>query len=163
MTQRHNDTQILRSQRLPQLGPKEKPSSRRSIRVDLKTLEIKIRYKFFSNLEDLQSNKIFDGMIIDLSKGGAQIKGPIPKGTWLGALGSGSIHIGCNILLDADTAIKTLARVRWAKPLQEAECYLGLEFVQMADDQRELLNHWLVRHQIKSFRLRRRDEILKGR
>lgn len=162
MTERHNDSRIIRSDRLPQMAPKEKPSSRRSIRVDVKNLSIQIKYKFFSHVEDLQCSTIFTGTVLDLSKGGAQIKGSIPHPTWLIPLGSGSVYIGCNILLDADTSVKTLTRARWIRSTP-AEYQLGLEFVQMSDDQRDSLNHWLVRQQIKSFRIRRRDEILRDR
>jgi len=127
----------------------------------MKGRPLKINYKFIFADPDVKEDTIFTGEVIDLSATGAQILGCIKNPKWVSHLADDAVLIGCNIILNEDTYIKTLARMRWFNASDCAtRCLIGLEFMQMEDDHIPLLKRFLIRRQIETSRLNRTQELL---
>jgi hypothetical protein len=136
---------------------------RRAARIKFRPSEnLEVRYKFLSHLDEYQCDKIFPGLIHNLSKGGALFTGPIPGQEWLPRLGEGRILIGLNLVVPENTRpIKALASLRWCRP--NAPNYdLGVQFEQLEPEHRALLAKFLIGVQIRTRKFNRRELLEDG-
>ena len=143
--------------------PKKQKSefSRFSCRVSLKNKPIEIKYKFIFADPEINEDTIFVGEVHDLSTTGALIIGCIKNPKWVSQLASEAALLGCNLIIDEETYVKTLARVRWFKASDCAtKCKMGLEFLQMDDDHTSILKRFLIRRLLSTSRLNRSQELL---
>lgn len=158
------------------LGGNEK---RRAARIKFRPSEnLEVRYKFLSHLDDYQCDKIFSGVIHNLSKGGALFTGPIPGADWLPRLGEGRILIGVNLLIPEQKPIKALASLRWCRPVDKGQAAggdaavatavkplaydLGVQFEQLEPEHRSLLAKFLIGVQIRTRKFNRRELLEDG-
>jgi PilZ domain len=145
------------------MAPVDK-EQRRSPRVKFtRTDKLLVRYKFLSHSEDYQSDGIFDGAVINLSKGGALYIGPVPGPEWLPALGQGRVLLGINVMVPEDRPIKALASLRWTRPAKApagmpGPVYeLGVRFEQVEPEHRSRLAKFLIGHQLRTRKFRRAE------
>ena len=164
------------------LGGNEK---RRAARIKFRPSEnLEVRYKFLSHLDDYQCDKIFTGVIHNLSKCGALFTGPIPGAEWLPRLGEGRILIGVNLLIPEQRPIKALASLRWCRPIDKTGgsspdagggtatataasvkplAYdLGVQFEQLEPEHRSMLAKFLIGVQIRTRKFNRRELLEDG-
>jgi hypothetical protein len=158
------------------LGGNEK---RRAARIKFRASEnLEVRYKFLSHLDDYQCDKIFTGVIHNLSKGGALYTGPIPAPEWLPRLGEGRILIGLNLLIPEQKPIKALASLRWCRPVdalgspdpagavatavRPVAYDLGVQFEQLEPEHRSQLAKFLIGVQIRTRKFNRRELLEEG-
>jgi len=143
--------------------PKKQKSefSRSSCRVSLKNKPIKINYKFIFADPEVNDDTIFVGEVHDLSTFGALMVGCIKNPKWVSHLARDAALLGCNLVINEETYIKTLARIRWITTSDcVAKCEMGLEFLHMKDDHVSMLKRFLIRRQLDTSRLNRSQELL---
>jgi c-di-GMP-binding flagellar brake protein YcgR len=139
-------------------------SKRKNVRLNFQRKSIRIAYKFLSSKKETLLETVYVGILVDLSKGGAQIFGVIPDLTWAPKFASGDILLGCNLVLEGET-IKALCRVRWLGSTYYDEKKnllhrMGLEFIEIEEKHRTNLNKFLIRNQIKASKAYKREELL---
>ena len=136
---------------------------RRAARIKFsRTDRVEIAYKFLSHLNEFQCDRVFDGNVLNLSKGGALFEGEVPGSDWLPQLGQGHVLIGVNVMIPGDRPIKALSVLRWTRPLRvpgtENPVYeLGVEFEQIEPEHRSRLSRFLIRHQLETRKFRRAE------
>jgi hypothetical protein len=147
---------------------------RRSARIRFKPSDnLEVRFKFLSHLDDFRSEEVFQGLIFNLSKGGALFQGAVPGTEWLPRLGEGRILIGMNIMVpDGIRAVKALASLRWCRPVGEPArdgkttaapqaslplYELGVQFEQLEPEHRSNLAKFLIGVQIRTRKFNRRE------
>lgn len=143
---------------------------RRAARIKFRPSEnLEVRYKFLSHLDDFQCDKIFPGLVHNLSKGGMLFTGPIPGADWLPRLGEGRILIGLNLVVPNGTKpIKALASLRWCRPTPEQRFApqphydLGVQFEQLEPEHRSNLAKFLIGVQIRTRKFNRRELLEDG-
>jgi c-di-GMP-binding flagellar brake protein YcgR len=145
---------------------------RRAARIKFRLSDnLEVAYKFLSHLEDFQSDRIFNGPMLNLSKGGALFVGSIPGRDWLPQLGQGLILIGMNILVPEGSPVKALCSLRWTRPTTATlgarfgsgpHYELGLQFEQISSPHTQALEKFLIGHQLRTRRFGARDELHKG-
>jgi c-di-GMP-binding flagellar brake protein YcgR len=130
---------------------------RRATRIKFRTDDkLEVQYKFLSRLEGFQSQQIFKGTILNLSKGGALFEGGIPGSDWLSKLGEGQILLGMNVQAPGFKPVKALASFRWARPTTAPDKFeIGVQFEQIEAEHRANLDRFLIGHQIKTRRIKR--------
>lgn len=143
---------------------------RRAARIKFRpSKNLEVRYKFLSHLDDFQCDKIFPGLVHNLSKGGMLFTGPIPGPDWLPRLGEGRILIGLNLVVpNGAKPIKALASLRWCRPTPEQRFAphphydLGVQFEQLEPEHRSNLAKFLIGVQIRTRKFNRRDLLEEG-
>jgi c-di-GMP-binding flagellar brake protein YcgR len=116
---------------------------------------LEVQYKFLSHLPEYQSNEIFKGLVLNLSKGGALFEGTVPGLDWLPKLGDGQVLIGVNVMTPGSKPIKALSSLRWAKPsVTSGRFEIGVQFEQIEPEHRQSLDRFLIGHQIKMRRVK---------
>lgn len=143
---------------------------RRAARIKFRPSEhLQVRYKFLSHLDDFQCDKIFTGLVHNLSKGGMLFTGPIPGPEWLPRLGEGRIMIGLNLVVpDGAKPIKALASLRWCRPALDQRSVsgphydLGVQFEQLEPEHRNSLSKFLIGVQIRTRKFNRRELLEEG-
>lgn len=143
---------------------------RRAARIKFRPSEgLEVRYKFLSHLDDFQCDKIFPGLVHNLSKSGMLFAGPIPGPDWLPRLGEGRILIGINLVVSNGTKpIKALASLRWCRPSPEYRSSahphydLGVQFEQLEPEHRSNLAKFLIGVQIRTRKFNRRELLEDG-
>ncbi|MBX3469438.1 MAG: PilZ domain-containing protein [Planctomycetes bacterium] len=144
---------------------------RRAARIKFRPAEnLGVRYKFLSHVEQYQCDKIFPGLVHNLSKGGMLFTGPIPGPEWLPRLGEGRILIGLNLVVpDGSRPIKALASLRWCRPSPEHRpgqlhppYDLGVQFEQLEPEHRSNLSKFLIGVQIRTRKFNRRELLEDG-
>lgn len=142
---------------------------RRAARIQFRLSDnLKIAYKYLSHLEGFSSDKIFQAPVLNLSTGGILFVGTVPGRDWLPQLGQGLIMIGANIMVPDSGPVKALCSLRWTRPsnahlgarFDEGEKYeLGVQFEQLDASNRQVLEKFLIGHQLRTRRFRVRDEM----
>lgn len=112
-----------------------------------------VKFKLVSKVVSVPNN-IFNAVLLDLSEDGACLQGSLPE-KLIYDLGSGSIQLGCNLYLK-DNMLKVLSTLRWFKYLDFDEVQFGVQF-QLSDQLRHDIQCFLIRHQIDTRRLSRKD------
>jgi c-di-GMP-binding flagellar brake protein YcgR len=150
------------------MAPPPGNEKRRSARIRFKASDnLEVRYKFLSHLEDYKSDAVFNGLVFNLSKGGALFQGAVPGLDWLPRLGEGRILIGMNIMVPVDglKAVKALASLRWCRPSPDAPgrpdgkpvYEMGVQFEQLDPEHRSNLAKFLIGVQIRTRKFNRRE------
>jgi c-di-GMP-binding flagellar brake protein YcgR len=143
----------------PTPAPKQPSGAeqRKSTRVKFRVADnLEVQYKFLSHLPEYQSDEIFKGTVVNLSKGGALFEGTVPGLDWLPKLGEGQILIGVNVMTPGSKPIKALASLRWTKPAVATGAFeIGVQFEQIEPEHRQSLERFLIGHQIKTRRVKR--------
>ncbi len=130
-------------------------------RVSYELDSVGFYYKFFAK-EKFIYDDVCEAKVINLSVGGAQICSKLPSLKLLKLLGSEKLYIGCNIHID-DSMLKIIARVRWAQstPAEGETCHrMGLEFLKISEEDKALLNKFILHRQFLMGRANRREELL---
>jgi c-di-GMP-binding flagellar brake protein YcgR len=138
-----------------------KVSPRKSIRIDLSRYNHIFKYKLLAPGRKLP-DEVFRGQLINLSKTGAQICGPIPSLKLFSKMGDEQVLIGCNFPL-RENMVKVLARVRWAEssPSHGKTCHhMGIEFIKISENDKRILSNFLIHRQIKTSKFNRSIELL---
>jgi len=139
---------------------------RKTTRIDLTRYQIKFFYKFIALNKSFTCDDIFDGKLLNLSEGGAEVCGSLPSLRLLKLLGDEKLYIGCNIPIPDSSGegwIKVLARIRWAQsePHGGFNCHrMGLEFTKISDPDKCSLKNYLIRQQIRTAKINRTLELL---
>jgi len=143
--------------------------NRRAARIKFRLSDnLQVCYKFLSHLDDYQCDTVFTGAVLNLSKGGALFVGPVPSPDWLPQLGQGLVLIGLNVMVPDARPVKALASLRWTRPAPEVvsgrfgsepHYEMGVQLEQIAPSHRHSLEKFLIGHQIRTRRLRLRDEL----
>ena len=132
--------------------PQESSSAdhRRESRINIvDARRIDAKYKFLSNMDEYQCEDIFEGVVVDLSRGGALLEGVIPHPDWIPGLLSGDIQIGMYIFIPQSEPVKVLGTMRWSRPAQgtppEQNRYdIGVRFEEISDDHKKSLSKFLI-------------------
>ena len=125
-------------------------TARREQRVRVKDARrIDAKYKFLSNEEDFQCDEVFEGVIADISRGGALLEGMIPDPEWIPHLLDGQIKIGVFLFIPQSEPVKALGTMRWARPVEGSApesnlCAMGLKFEEMSEDHKKNLSKFLI-------------------
>lgn len=141
----------------PSGGGADDSDKRRATRIRFRTDDqLEVQYKFLSRLEGFQSQQIFKGTILNLSKGGALFEGPVPGPDWLPKLGEGQILLGMNVQAPGFKPVKAVASFRWARPASATNKFeIGVQFETIEPEHRANLDRFLIGHQIKTRRIKR--------
>lgn len=137
-------------------------SKREHHRVNLHSGDASLFYKFYAKNGKFLCDDVCKGKVINLSLGGALVRGVLPNLRLLRMLGDEELYIGCNFILDGN-AVKILSRVRWANSNpKEGPLYheLGLHFIKVADDDKKFLEKFLISKQLKYGKQNRRADLL---
>lgn len=142
---------------------------RRAARIRFRLSDnLKVCYKFLSHLEDFQSDQVFEAPVLNLSTGGLLFVGMVPSRDWLPQLGQGLVMVGANIMVPEGTPVKALCSLRWTRPTNvplgprfgRGDKYeLGLQFEQLDANNRQVLEKFLIGHQLRTRRFKVRDEM----
>ena len=125
-------------------------ADRSTPRVDLCSLSVSILYKLIPEPKNLiPPNKPHIGKILNLSKGGVCIEGPLPHPSLMLPLGRGDYLIGINIVDGDEIIIKALGQVRWIYVLSPGKYRFGLQFVKLSPEHRTALSTYLIKKQIR--------------
>jgi c-di-GMP-binding flagellar brake protein YcgR len=123
---------------------------RRESRVRIgEARRITAKYKFLSSINEYQCEDIFEGTVVDLSRGGALLEGVIPDPTWIPGLLDGQIQVGMFIYIPQSDPVKVLGTMRWSRPVEgtlpEENLYaIGLRFEEISDDHKKNLSKFLI-------------------
>jgi hypothetical protein len=110
---------------------------------------IDAKYKFLSNEDEFECDDIFEGVIADLSRGGALLEGVIPDPSWIPHLLDGQIKIGLFLFLPQSEPVKVLGTMRWSRPAEGSApednlCAMGLKFEEISEDHKKNLSKFLI-------------------
>ncbi len=123
---------------------------RRESRIRVKDARrIDAKYKFLSNEDEFQSDAVFEGVVADLSRGGALLEGTIPDASWIPSMLDGRIKIGLFLFIPQSEPVKVLGTMRWARPVEgsapeENLCAMGLKFEEISEDHKKNLSKFLI-------------------
>lgn len=123
---------------------------RRESRIRVKDARrIDAKYKFLSNEDEFQCDDVFEGIVADLSRGGALLEGIIPDPAWIPSLLDGQIKIGLFLFIPQSEPVKVLGTMRWARPVEGSApetnmCAMGLKFEEISEDHKKNLSKFLI-------------------
>jgi len=111
-------------------------------RVNIKQ-DIDVIYTISSPHGD--ASQEFEGKLVDISLGGAQLEGPIPPDVTPQQLKAQSFICAAQIELPfVENPLAVTAQITWTKPAGEGIYFLGLKFINMAEQQRRTVRAFLI-------------------
>ena len=116
---------------------------RRYVRVDA---EVPVRYKFFSQEDDLALGEEFEGKTKNVSAGGILLTVRIPNMDWITSLLRQKMYLGIKLELPDREPVRTLARVAWVGSMDEETqtCALGLSFKEITKADQDKLFEYII-------------------
>jgi c-di-GMP-binding flagellar brake protein YcgR len=109
--------------------------------------ELDVRYKFVSQVLQIQQNKFFEGKSNNISIGGILLKGVVPEISYISGLFLGEIRILLYIFLPLqDEPIKAIGELRHIEIVDKnIKLYtMGLEFIEITAENKNRLTEFIV-------------------
>jgi len=114
--------------------------------------EVPVRYKFLSKTVTVPDETVHAGVTDDFSSFGIVVHGKLPPDEVLGHLLRGEVFVGLNIHLPTqEEPVKALGRLDWieADAAQPDHCHMGLRFVEISKENKDMLVRFSIRAQMK--------------
>ena len=109
-------------------------------------VELPVRYKFFSQEDDLEHKEEFEGKTRNISAGGMLLIAHIPNMDWITSLLRQKMYLGVRMELPEREPVKALARVAWVGAMDEESrtCALGLSFKEITKPDQDKLFGYVI-------------------
>jgi hypothetical protein len=109
------------------------------------TIDVRVSYRFVARDAPDRFPSRFQGKLLDISMGGAQIEGPIAPEVSREELKRGSVTIDAEFELPyVDDPLRIATTVNWIKPSAHPRSYLGLRFVGPTPEHRRIIRAFLI-------------------
>lgn len=109
--------------------------------------EIKVKYKFLSQVADIQPSEMFEGITNNISTTGVLLKGQIPAQQLLEEMMLQNVMLYLEIYLPKkEIPVKATAQVRWAESKDASKnlYYLGLKFTDITAEDKNILTQFIL-------------------
>jgi hypothetical protein len=109
------------------------------------TVDVRVSYRFVALGAPDRFPTRFQGKLLDISMGGAQIEGPIAPEVSREELKRGSVTIDAVFELPyVDDPLRIATTVNWIKPSAHPRSYLGLRFVEPTPEHKRIIRAFLI-------------------
>ncbi|MHC4202920.1 MAG: PilZ domain-containing protein, partial [Planctomycetota bacterium] len=106
---------------------------------------IDVSYRFLLPNRPELARDVYSGRLVDISLTGAQVEGPVPEGVPSDELTSDEVVVKSEMALPyVEGPLVTDSQLAWVRPGRVAGCSLGLDFIDVTDDQLKLIRGFLI-------------------